>query len=193
MGIGRLAPLLLVLLSTPACQAKEPAAVPQDSTRSAPSPVTAEMISEHASIQPGGTTRIGVHFEIEEGWHIYADPPGDAGLPTRIAWSGSTLVSFGPVVYPPAEQFIDPGDIRTRGYSGSAVLFSTVTLDPLWNRRGNVVEQSALVGLNLSAAVKWLACHEICVPGKADLTLMLPVSDQSPVFSTHAELFEQVQ
>ena len=36
-------------------------AVPQEQ------PVTVELIAEHASIQPGGTTRVGAHFEIEIG------------------------------------------------------------------------------------------------------------------------------
>ena len=181
MGIGRLAPLLLVLLSTPACQAKEPAAVPQDSTQSAPSPVTAEMISEHASIQPGGTTRVGVHFEIEEGWHIYANDPGDAGLPTEVTWSGPSDVSFGFLQYPTPEHFVDPGDIKTNGYSGATVLYSTLKFKTTAPR---------LAAIPISAAVEWLACKEICLPGKARLELSLPVSTSSPVLSTHAQLFE---
>ena len=184
MGIGRLAPLLLVLLSTPACQAKEPAAVPQGSTRSVPSPVTAELISEHASIQPGGKTRIGVHIEIEEGWHIYANDPGDAGLPTKISWSANVGASFSELYWPTPQEFLDPGNIRTFGYSGTVVLYSTVHPHS-WRETPSE--------LTVYADVKWLACKDLCVPGSAQLELTLPVSDQPPVFSTHAQFFEQVQ
>lgn len=144
-------------------------------------PVSAELIAEHASVLPGGRTRIGVHFEIEEGWHIYADPPGDAGLPTAIAWSGPAGVAFGPLRGPKPQTFIDPGDIRTFGYAGAAVLYSELTTRarlPI----GRV--------LPIRAKVRWLACKEICIPGAAEFDLALPVSETAPVASTHAELFE---
>ena len=144
-----------------------------------PHPVTAELITEYASVRPGSATRIGIAFEVEEGWHIYAQNPGDAGLPTKVAWSGPKSTSFGPLHYPPHHQFVEPGDIRTNGYSGAVVLFSEL-------RAG----KDAKGALRLQAKVSWLACKEICLPGKADLTLSLPVSPAQPVFSTHAQFFE---
>ena len=96
-------------------------------------PVKAELIAEHASLQPGGRTRVGVSFELEEGWHIYAKEPGDAGLPTKITWSGPRGVTFGPLVWPVAQEFNDPGDIKTFGYSGAVVLASDLTLSPQTN------------------------------------------------------------
>ena len=147
-------------------------------------PVAAELIAEHASIQPGGTTRIGVHFEIEEGWHIYAQEPGDAGLPTQITWS-VPLVSVSELHWPPHHEFLDPGDIRTFGYSGTVVLYSTLTYSPPRLRRMWVVRE-----IPVQASVKWLACKEVCIPGSADLELTLPISSGPPVFSTHAQLFE---
>ena len=143
-------------------------------------PVAAELIAEHASIQPGGTTRIGVHFELEEGWHIYAKDPGDAGLPTQIAWSIPPSAGVSALHWPPPHEFLDPGDIRTFGYAGTVVLYGTLT------DRGPAAERSIPVG----ASVKWLACKEVCIPGSAELELALPVSSNPPVFSTHAQLFE---
>ena len=147
-------------------------------------PVTAELITEHASIQPGGQTRIGVHLEIEEGWHIYAKDPGDAGLPTKITWTSSPegVTSFGPIHWPPYKEFRDPGNIRTFGYSTAVVLSSSITLTPVIHR--------SFETLLLHAHVQWLACKEICLPGKARLELSLQVSANSPVLSTHAELFD---
>ena len=147
-------------------------------------PVKAELIAEHTSIQPLGTTRVGVHFEIEPGWHIYAEDPGDAGLPTKIGWWGSAPVLFEPIQWPLAEDFTDAGDIHTHGYSGNLVLASSIKVGP-----------GASVGdtLDVNAHVEWLACREICLPGKADLALTLPVTQEPSVLSAHAELFDQIR
>lgn len=147
-------------------------------------PVTAALIAEHASVLPGGHTRIGVHFEMEKGWHIYADPPGDAGLPTKIAWTAPNGVSVGPLHWPPAQKLVDPGDIRTFGYTGTVVLYSTLSYQA-W--------RDAYESIPVKAVVKWLACKELCIPGAAELDLSLPVSDQPPALSTHAELFDHTE
>ena len=91
-------------------------------------------------------------------------------------------VVFGPLHWPAHEQFVDPGDIKTFGYTGSIVLYSTMTLAPSLARGASVP---------VHADVRWLACHEVCVPGSARLNLSLPVSKQLPAFSAHAELFDQ--
>jgi thiol:disulfide interchange protein DsbD len=147
------------------------------------SPVTAELIAEHASIQPGGRTRVGVHFDLEEGWHIYAKEPGDAGLPTKVTWHLLPEATFGPLQWPKPQEFIDPGDIRTVGYSGTVVLYSLLTI---------TTQVPADRLLPIVATVEWLACRDVCVPGATTLELSLPVSSTPPALSTHAELFEHV-
>jgi thiol:disulfide interchange protein DsbD len=143
-------------------------------------PVVATLITEHASIQPGGTTRVGIYFEIEPGWHIYAQHPGDAGMPTTIEWAEFAGATFGPIEWPPHEEFLDPGNIRTFGYSGHTVLAQTLTL----------ITRETPDTVPLQATVKWLACHDICIPGSAELQVTLPVSAQPPVLSAHSELFD---
>ena len=151
-----------------------------------PHPVTAELIAEHASIQPGGTTCIGVHFELEDGWHIYADPPGDAGLPTTIAWSGG-CATFDITQWPQARSFEEPGNIRTFGYEDSVVAYATLHGICQYY----VVDETTKI--LVQAKVRWLACREICIPDSANLELTLPVSLHAPAFSTHAQLFEQTE
>jgi thiol:disulfide interchange protein DsbD len=142
-------------------------------------PVKAELIAEHTAVQPGGRTRIGVLFTIREGWHIYAKEPGDAGLPTRIAWSGPEGVSFGPLVWPPPQASLDPGDIRTFGYAGTVVLSSALAvLKPL------------AAEARIHADVEWLACKDVCIPGAATLELVLPLRPNPSIPSPHAHLFE---
>ena len=143
-------------------------------------PVRVELISEHASIQPGGATRVGVYFEIEEGWHIYAEHPGEEGLPTTVAWSGPAGTTFGPLSWPDAYAFLD-GGAHTYGYSGVVVLRSTMSYHAL---------RDAAEKLDVRARVSWLACKALCVPGKANLSLALPVTTAPPVRSAHAEYCE---
>lgn len=146
-------------------------------------PVTAALVAEHGSVQPRGATKIGVHLEIEPGWHIYAQHPGDAGLPTAIVWDKAPHVTFGPLVWPPPEPHVDPGNIRTNGYSGSAVIYAPVQV----SRKATPGET-----LPIRAKVEWLACQEICIPGTAELSLALPVVAGAPPRSAHAQLFDQV-
>ena len=40
------------------------------------------------SARPDGSVRAGVIFTLDPGWHLYWKNPGDAGLPTRLAWRG---------------------------------------------------------------------------------------------------------
>ena len=144
-------------------------------------PVTVTLVAEHSSIQPGGATRVGVLFEMDEGWHIYAQDPGDAGLPTKIVWSGLEDAIFGPMQWPAPERFLDPGDIHTFGYHGSVTLARSMQLAPSKIRGASV---------SIHAKVTWLACKEVCLPGSVNLELHLPVSDTPPAFSDHAALFQ---
>ena len=144
-------------------------------------PVTAELIVEHASIQPGGSTRVGVRMEIENGWHIYADPSGDAGLPTEISWHKPSGAALGSLQWPSPESFLDPGELKTFGYTGTLVVQTMLEASP-----------RAVIGssIPLEAEVRWLACREICLPGSASVKASLPVTSTPPTSSAQAELFE---
>lgn len=144
-------------------------------------PAAVELVAEHASVKPGGKTRIGVRFTLQEGWHIYAKDPGDAGLPTTIHWMAVEGASFGPLQWPAARAFDDPGNIRTYGYTGSVVLASPLTVN---------AQAPPDQPLPIRAQVEWLACKELCVPGSAELELALPVRAAPPVLSAHAPLFQ---
>jgi len=175
--------LAAVICLTVNAAGQEPAAPSHGFAAPKIRPVKAIAIAEQVSIQPGGHSRIGVLFELQEGWHIYARDPGDAGMPTKVEWAPVDGVSFGFLRYPPAEEFLDPGEIKTRGYTGAAVLVTPI-----------VVSRSVAAGTNLTlkAHAEWLACRDICLPGSANMTLRLPVRTEEPAQSAYAELFDQV-
>ena len=142
-------------------------------------PVSAVLIAEQSSIQPGSKTHIGVLFKIEEGWHIYAQDPGDAGLPTKVEWATPQGVLAGDLMWPAHHEFLDPGDIRTFGYEKSVLLASGL----------EIREGYAQPEIPIQAKVSWLACKDVCIPGKANLKLILPLSPDPPAPSTHAHFF----
>ena len=143
-------------------------------------PVTAQLIVEHASVQLLGDTQVGVLFKIQEGWHIYAQEPGDAGMPTKVTWHRASGEIFGPIEWPPAEDFTDPGDIHTHGYRGQVVLS---------NRLHVTFKEPPENPLSLQATVEWLACREVCIPGSAELSGSLPISIDPPQRTPDADLF----
>lgn len=187
-GIKCLTLLSIVLfLLLPACSKAE---TPTQSTHgfAVPKhqPVKAEIITQHKWFNPNTATRIGIHFDLEEGWHIYAQDPGDAGMPTQVSWQSGGPVIFGALAWPEPEHFVDAGGIKTNGYSGSVVLSSALSIND------KVIVDWAAGEVGINAKVKWLACKEICLPGEADLKIQLPVKFEEAPYSANAELFESV-
>lgn len=133
-------------------------------------PLQAELVAEHAALVPGGTSSLGVRLRHAPHWHSYWINPGDSGLPTTLAWSPPPGYAAGEVEWPVPKRF-GVGGLYNIGYEGDVLL--PVALS---------VPADAAVGSNvhLVVAVKWLACREECIPGKASLSLDLPVAAEPP-------------
>lgn len=116
-----------------------------------------------AAVVPGEVFEAAVRVTPEEGWHVYAEDPGDAGLATEVEWSAERASAEGSLEWPPAKRFAD-GDIVTYGYDAPVSLVQKFRAAP--DASGAVV---------VSAEVSWLACREACVPGKASLRSEIPV------------------
>ena len=121
---------------------------------------------------------------MEEGWHIYWINPGDSGEPPRVNWSLPPGFQAGPLQWP-VPQRIEDHSLIDYGYQNEVLLPVKIT-PPLKIDGGSDV--------HLNATVSWLVCREICVPGRADLALTLPVrtGTSGPPSSTHS-LFAKAQ
>jgi DsbC/DsbD-like thiol-disulfide interchange protein len=107
---------------------------------------------------------------MEKGWHTYWKNPGDAGMPTRIEWDlPDGFVAEG-TRWPCPERFEMSG-LVSYGYEGQVVLLSDF-------RAPQALKPGAKV--EIYAHAEWLVCKEECVAGQEDLSLELPVKDQSP-------------
>lgn len=162
---GALAILLLVALALPpACVA------PAEPVQSAN--VSAELLSEQETIRPGAPFTIGIALRPSPGWHTYWENPGDSGLPTRVQWKLPPGFRAGPLEWPHPVRLGAPPFV-TFGYEGDSLLLTRMDVPtPL----------AAGSSVDVTAAVRWLACREDgCVPGKADLTVRIRVEDSTPL------------
>jgi DsbC/DsbD-like thiol-disulfide interchange protein/cytochrome c biogenesis protein CcdA len=128
--------------------------------------VNAELLADRDGIVPGQPITVGLHLQALPGWHTYWQYAGDAGLPTRIDWTLPPGFKAGPIQWPIPAHETEPGDIVTYAYPGETFLPVDIQTPP---------DLKPGQSVQLRAHASWLVCKEICVPGKADLTLTLPV------------------
>ncbi len=110
----------------------------------------------------------GLRMEMREGWHTYWRIPGDSGFAPKFDWSASRNVASVDLRWPAPQRFDAPGD-STFGYAGEVIWPLLVT--------AKNPAKPVMLALTFSYGV----CANICVPGKAELNLSIPVSpDGSP-------------
>jgi len=128
--------------------------------------VTARLLADADGIVPGHPVTIGLDLQAQPGWHTYWEYPGDAGLATRIDWTLPAGFKAGGIQWPLPKLDAEPGDIVCYIYPGEVLLPVEIQTPPNL-QPGQTVQ--------ISAHASWLVCKEICVPGKADLSISLPV------------------
>lgn len=146
---------------------------------------TVTLITERESVAPGESMKIGFYFQMKPEWHLYWKNPGDSGLPPRVELDStpegsqfSELIFTQPVRIPFKTQM-------NFGYEKEALFL----ID--WR-----IPENARPGesIRIDAKLKWLICKEECLPGKAELSLSLPVVDQQSskaATGTHESLFKK--
>jgi len=162
-----------------------PAAAAPPPVKKSPPPalknhVKGKLLADTNAIKPGVPFNVGVHLTIDEGWHIYWKNPGDSGLPTKVKFSLPEGFVAGDLRYPLPSEFDQPGDIAGFGYGKAVMLIAQITppttLEPAQK-------------FAITADVTFLVCSDVCLPGKAKVTLALPIAaDAKPA---NVLLFQQ--
>lgn len=130
--------------------------------------------SETDAVEPGRPFRLGLHFRLAPGWHIYWINPGDAGEPPRLDLILPEGARNSDIVWPVPSRISD-GSVMTYGYRGEVLLPLTVTAPP------------RISTLPIDAKASWLVCEKICVPEEGSFHLDIPVGATSS--SAQASLF----
>lgn len=132
--------------------------------------IVVELVSEHASVQPGRPFQVGLRMKLKRGWHTYWKQPGDAGMPLRIEWTLPSGFRPGPIEWPVPERIPTSG-LMSYGYEGEVLMPVTITPP------ARILSDS----VTIAAAFDWLECREdVCLAGSAQLDLRLPVLADAP-------------
>ncbi|WP_299014516.1 thioredoxin family protein [uncultured Caulobacter sp.] len=127
--------------------------------------IESELVPQESGIAPGGTIYVALRQKIQKDWHTYWRNPGDAGEPTKIAWTLPAGWSAGDMVWPtPIKAKLGP--LLDYAYEGE-VLIPVPISAPVGAQVGTTV--------SLTAKVSYLVCEQVCVPEDAELSLLLPV------------------
>ena len=137
-----------------------------------------ELWTDQSTARPGSTVTAAIRLQMAEGWHIYWRHPGDeVGLKTRVEWTLPPGVTAGAIQWPVPDKTTEK-EFDTLTYSGTVVL-----LVPIEIPAGQV-----LGPITLKAKVRWLECHEECVPGNATVETRVTVDNLSEVSVHLAEI-----
>jgi thiol:disulfide interchange protein/DsbC/DsbD-like thiol-disulfide interchange protein len=130
--------------------------------------LTAELLSQAQGIAPGQTIHVALRQQIQKGWHTYWRNPGDSGEPTRLTWSLPEGWSAGAFTWPAPHRLPIP-PLLNYGYTDEVLLPMTLTA-PATAAPGETV--------TLRGEASFLVCEVQCIPEQAQLTLVLPVTEQ---------------
>jgi len=126
-----------------------------------------ELIAQEAA--QAGRIRVGLLFHMDPGWHIYWENPGDSGTAPTINWSVPAGFRVGAIRWPQPVR-LGGGSVIDYGYEKQVLLMAPLE---------RASAQREPVRVSLAADVKYVVCQQICVPGKAHVTLSLPAGGRA--------------
>lgn len=146
--------------------------------------VEVQLISEVINIQPGTPFWVGLHFNINPGWHTYWRNPGDSGLGATLKWTLPPGFEVGDIVWPyPQRLPLEP--LMNFGYEEEVTLLTQITPP------ANLATPDAL---QLQVKADWLVCEVNCIPEEGTLNLTLPITSRPPLVNQRwAQVFEQAR
>lgn len=129
------------------------------------------LLAESDALVPGTSAMLALEFDLDRGWHSYADSVNESGSPLIATWSLPAGFEVGEPIWTPPHRHVSPGEILDHVYERRAIV-----LFPLY------VPQESEVGTDavISASLEWLVCDSnSCVPQFAEVSLALPVRQRS--------------
>jgi thiol:disulfide interchange protein DsbD len=139
------------------------------------------LVAEVDAVVPGKPLTVLVRFEMKPGWHVYWQFGGDAGAPPRVEWELPPGFKAGDIQWPLPVSYKDEGDLVTYIYPDEVSLPVEIATP------ANVSASE----VTLKAKLSWLVCEKICLPGRGEVSLKLPVAAASQ--PANAELFAKAE
>jgi thiol:disulfide interchange protein DsbD len=130
-------------------------------------------------VKAKGKFLLAVRFDIEHGYRISWQNPGDVGKTTRVTFEVPEGFSVGPLQYPAPQRFELPGKLINYGYEQQTAIFAEVTApDRLPNGQTYRFDVKA----------DWLACENECASEELNAWFELASSALAPEPELPAEL-----
>src|SRR5688572_28315343 len=73
------------------------------------------LITPYETAPRDGEIRLGLHFTIAKGWHVYWKNSGDAGFPPVVVFEKAAGLGEPEILWPAPERFELPGDLVAFG------------------------------------------------------------------------------
>jgi len=133
--------------------------------------LTVQMVVPPEQIYPGQTLTAGLYFKLDKGWHVYWINAGDSGEPPAIKWNLPAGITAGAIQFP-APKRLPLGPLMDFGYDNEVLFPIAIHVAPDFKPAGPNVA--------LAGKVSWLVCREVCIPGKAQLSVDRAALGQAP-------------
>jgi DsbC/DsbD-like thiol-disulfide interchange protein len=153
-----------------------------------------------------GELRLGLHFRLARGWHVYWKNSGDAGYAPVVAFTRQAGLSYPQLLWPAPHRYELPGGLEAFGYDTEVVypihaMFSSGSgggpggAESSGSARGGSGGRGAATAaggtLRLGADVDYLVCEVDCVPHRYSLELDQPVGDAGAADPETAPLLDR--
>jgi len=123
----------------------------------------------------GASFWAGVLFHLDPGWHVYWQNAGDSGTPPKIDWQLPAGYRIGSIRWPTPVR-LGHGSVVDYGYKRGVLLMAPIER----TSKAAQIQPSSIV-----ADVKYVVCREVCIPGKAHLTLPLTADGGPSRYASH--------
>ena len=128
--------------------------------------VKVTLITGFDEINPQQNLDVLIQFSMKNNWHIFAQNPGDIGIPTTVNWHLPTWFKLGQEDWSRYKRFETEGIVQY-GYDDTAYYRTTI-----------IPYNAALGRLEFKGEVTWLACKDECIPEKFNFSFTLPVTNK---------------
>lgn len=144
----------------------------------------ASLICETKALVPGTSSMLALVFDLDKGWHSYADSVNDSGSPMLVSWSLPDGIEIGEPIWTASHRYVQAGGILDHVFEDRAVVMFPVSVTS---------EVRAGEDVLISASLEWLVCDaNRCLPQFAEVSLELPIRNSSDR-SSNAGTFDRAR
>lgn len=113
-------------------------------------------------VYPGENFTAGLYFKLDPGWHVYWMNAGDSGEPPVMQWALPVGVTADAMQFPTPKR-LPLGPLMDFGYENQVLFPVPMHVAASFKPAG--------ARASLGGKVNWLVCKNVCIPGKATLSV----------------------